>query len=62
MIVQLLIAYGQNKKKSSDFLRDAIATLTGFKPALDAYEGVRRGEVESSDFLTLGRNDGLQIR
>ncbi|GMI00460.1 hypothetical protein TrLO_g11380 [Triparma laevis f. longispina] len=38
MIVELLIAYGQKKKKSSDFLRDAIATLTGFKPALDAYK------------------------
>ena len=34
---QILISYGQNRKKPSIFFQDAFFTLVGFRPALDAY-------------------------
>ena len=37
MFIQVLLSYGQNSKSMKHFFRDAICTLIGFKPALDAY-------------------------
>ncbi|GMH67149.1 hypothetical protein TrST_g14100 [Triparma strigata] len=37
MFSQICVGYANNAKKPSHFLKDALAILVGFKPALDAY-------------------------
>ncbi|GMH79500.1 hypothetical protein TL16_g08167 [Triparma laevis f. inornata] len=37
MLIQIIISYGQNHKKTSYFVQDAFYVLIGFKSALDAY-------------------------
>ncbi|GMH78487.1 hypothetical protein TrST_g4778 [Triparma strigata] len=37
MFCQILIGYANNSKKPSHLVKDALAILVGFKPALDAY-------------------------
>lgn len=52
MIMQILLAYGQNSKKFSNFLKDSAFIMIGFKPALDAYK-VGSG-VEKRDHQIMG--------
>lgn len=37
MLIQIIVAYARNSKKSILFALDTVAILTGFKLALDAY-------------------------
>ncbi|GMH82328.1 hypothetical protein TrST_g12551 [Triparma strigata] len=47
ILTQMLISYANNSKKLGYFVKDALAVLVGFKPALDAFRvgsGAEQGE------------------